>query len=123
MIMIDIGGRMQRNDWAWRAGEVTLLPTRESMHVLSTVLTGVPTAPPPPPRPARWSTPRCASVPHARRYFEVLLMLHKLFLTTIVVFLDPGSPEQLLIAIIEIVIICGVVGIASPHCSKGETIM
>jgi hypothetical protein len=50
-------------------------------------------------------------------------MLHKLFLTTIVVFLDPGSPEQLLIAIIEIVIICGVVGIASPHCSKAETIM
>ena len=57
------------------------------------------------------------------RYFEIFLMLHKLFLTTIVVFLDPGSPEQLLIAIIEIVIICGVVGIASPHCSKGETIM
>jgi len=56
-------------------------------------------------------------------YFEIVIMMHKLFLCVVVVFLNPGSPEQLVIAIVEIVIVTGVVVIASPHNSRAETVM
>ena len=56
-------------------------------------------------------------------YFEIVIMMHKLFLCVVVVFLNPGSPEQLVIAIVEIVVVTGVVVIASPHNSRAETVM
>ena len=56
-------------------------------------------------------------------FFEVINMLHKLFLCSIVVFFNSGSPEQFLIAIFEVVLFAGFVAILSPHNQRFETIM
>ena len=56
-------------------------------------------------------------------FFEIINMLHKLFLCSIVVFFNSGSPEQFLIAIFEVVLFAGFVAILSPHNSRFETIM
>ncbi len=56
-------------------------------------------------------------------FFEVINMMHKLFLCSIVVFFNSGSPEQFLIAIFEVVLFAGFVAILSPHNSRFETIM
>ncbi len=50
--------------------------------------------------------------------FEIIMMLHKLFLCCLLLFVTAGSPEQIAIGMTEVVLFAGGVALWSPHTSK-----
>ena len=58
-----------------------------------------------------------------RWYFECLVMLHKLLLTVMVAFLPSGSPQQMMLALLETLIFFGAFSLLSPYNALRDTVL
>ena len=57
------------------------------------------------------------------RYFECLVMIHKLLLLIVVAFLPSGSPQQMMLALLETLIFFGVFSLLSPYNELRDTFL